>query len=92
MSRSQKKKILAYLKQHGEITIKEAIYELGITQAATRIKELIEDDGEPITREDWKEVTKKDGTKVNVRVYRYVGSGQQDIFKTPRHPRFGDPV
>lgn len=29
---SQKEKILQYLKQHGEITVKECTYELGITQ------------------------------------------------------------
>lgn len=84
MSLSQKEKILRYLKNNGEITVKEAIYELGVTQAATRIKELIEDDHEPIRREKWREVTRKDGTKTQVRVYEWAPPGQMDAFGTPQ--------
>lgn len=87
---SQKEKILNYLRQHGEITVKECIYELGVTQGATRIKELIEEDNEPIRRQKWREVTKKDGTKTNVRVYEWAPPGQMNAFGTPKRSRVYD--
>lgn len=97
MAKSQKQQILEYLKVHGAITVKEATFELGITQPATRIKELIEDDGEPISRDEWKTVTRKNGTETEVRVYRYHGSAQTGLFGTqpepaPQSPRYGSPV
>ena len=69
-----------YLRVNGQITVKEATYELGITQPATRIKELIEDDHEPISRDEWKTVTRKDGSETQVRVYRYCPEPQTELF------------
>jgi hypothetical protein len=68
---TQKEKIMQHLRLHGEITAKEAIYKFGITQPATRIKELIEEDHQPISREEWKTVITSDGAQTQVRVYRY---------------------
>lgn len=86
---TQKEKILRYLKEHGEITVKECIWELGITQGATRIKELIEDDNQPIKREKWRTVTRKDGTKTDVRVYEWAGEGQSELFGKPQPTHAG---
>ena len=85
---TQKEKILRYLKDHGEITVKECIYELGITQGATRIKELI-NDGHPIRRQKWRTVTRGDGTQTDVRVYEWAPPGQGDMFGKPEPKHAG---
>lgn len=43
MKDTQKQKIIKYMKQKGSITSWEAYQELGITQFATRVKELKEE-------------------------------------------------
>jgi predicted ArsR family transcriptional regulator len=84
---TQKEKIMQHLRRHGQITVKEATYELGITQAATRIKELIEDEHQPIERKKWRTVVRKDGSETQVRVYEYRPRGQQSLF--PKKHRNG---
>lgn len=77
---TQKEKIMHYLRLNGQITVKEATFELGITQPATRIKELIEVEHQPISRNEWKTVMRKDGTQTQVRVYRYCPEAQRELF------------
>lgn len=79
-TKTQKEKILDYLKAHGAITVKEMTYDLGITRGAARIKELIEDNGEPITRHDWKTVIRTDGSTTEVKVYKYCPPVQGNLF------------
>lgn len=49
--RTQRDKILAYLKKNGTLTVREAIVELNIMSAPKRIEELRKE-GHPITL-DW---------------------------------------
>lgn len=59
--------VLKYLKEHGSITIYEAVYKLGITRLGARIWDL-KRQGYMFSSE-LVEVTKRDGTKTRVKQY-----------------------
>lgn len=64
---NQREKIINHIKQHGFITSYNAYLELGITQLATRIKELKEEGYEFET--EWINKKNKDGVVVSYKKY-----------------------
>jgi len=71
MKTTQKKKIMEYMKKFGSVTSWEAYRELGITQFATRIKELKEEGYTFETK--WEKRKNQEGKRVNFKRF-YFGS------------------
>lgn len=67
MKITQKDRIINYIREFGSITSKEAYDDLGITQLATRIKELKEDGHEFKT--EWGNSKNRFGEKVEFKRY-----------------------
>jgi len=67
MKITQKDRIINYIRKFGSITSKEAYDDLGITQLATRIKELKEDGHEFRTK--WENSKNRFGEKVEFKRY-----------------------
>lgn len=67
MKITQKDRIINYIREFGSITSKEAYDDLGITQLATRIKELKEDGHE--FRTEWENSKNRFGEKVEFKRY-----------------------
>ena len=65
---TQAQDVLEYMEKHGSISIREAIYDLGITRLASRIWEL-KRKGVQIVSES-KQVKARNGRVTNVSVYR----------------------
>lgn len=65
---TQAQDVLDYMKKNGSISIREAIYDLGITRLASRIYEL-KRTGIAIVSES-KQVKARNGRVTNVSVYR----------------------
>lgn len=64
---NQKEKILDYINKNGSITSYEAYIDLGITQLATRIKELKEKGY--VFKTEWINRKRKDGVVVSYKKY-----------------------
>lgn len=67
MKITQKDRIINYIREFGSITSKKAYDDLGITQLATRIKELKEDGHE--FRTEWENSKNRFGEKVEFKRY-----------------------
>lgn len=67
MKINQKDRIINYIREFGSITSKEAYDDLGITQLATRIKELKEDGYD--FRTEWESNKNRFGEKVEFKRY-----------------------
>lgn len=74
--KTQCEKILDYMKEHGEITQREAIY-LGCYRLASRIHD-IKSSGIRIKTET-REVENVDGTKSHIAVYSIVKDGEENV-------------
>lgn len=67
MKINQRQRIINYIREFGSITSKEAYNDLGITQLATRIKELKEQGYEFNTK--WENSNNRYGEKVDFKRY-----------------------
>lgn len=74
MKTTQKDRILDYIRKFGSITSKDAYNDLGITQLATRIKELKERGYEFKT--EWESSKNRYGEKVDFKRY-YLAEGEE---------------
>lgn len=70
MKVNQKDRIINYIREFGSITSKEAYDDLGITQLATRIKELKEEGHE--FRTEWENSKNRYGERVDFKRYYLV--------------------
>lgn len=71
MKKTQKKKIIEYIRKFGSISSWEAYRDLGITQFATRVKELKEEGCKFQTK--WEKRKNQEGKLVNFKRF-YFGS------------------
>ena len=74
MKINQRQRIIDYIKKFGSITSKDAYNDLGITQLATRIKELKERGYESKT--EWESSKNRYGEKVDFKRY-YLAKGEE---------------
>lgn len=73
---NQRQRILAYIDEFGSISPFEAFVDLGITKLASRVSELIYQDGIPIKKE-YEQTLNRYGERVKyMRYYREVDNGK----------------
>jgi hypothetical protein len=73
---NQRQRILAYIDQFGSISPFEAFKDLGITKLASRVSELIYQDGISI-RKEYEQTMNRYGERVHyMRYYREVDNGK----------------
>ena len=82
MKTNQRQRIINYIKEFGSITSKEAYDDLGITQLATRIKELKEEGYEFKTK--WENSKNRYGERVDFKRYYLADMIAENMQHIPR--------
>lgn len=82
MNVTQKQRIINYIREFGSITSLEAYKDLGITQLATRIKELKEQGYEFTTK--WESSQNRYGEKVDFKRYYLADIATENVNHIPQ--------